>query len=252
MTFIDRFDTGEPGAQYDVGLQWDVNVGPNPGNVQPYLDLITSEHNQRPKFMAMVQAVMQAYADIIAVMMTIPALFDLDDAVGVQLDVIGEWVGVTRNVKVPITGVFFSWDVVGLGWAEGSWADSSSPSELVVLPDAAYRTLLRARIAANHWDGTIPGVYEVWDTMFAGTGFGILIQDEGHMHMIMALTGPVPDAVTLALFEGGYLNLKPAGVRISKYYTPAIPSTPYFGWGVENSSISGWGVGAWGVTSAGQ
>jgi hypothetical protein len=64
--------------------------------------------------------------------------------------------------------------------------------------------------------------------------------------MALALTGPVPDAVTLALFTGGYLDIKPAGVRINDYFTPVVPNTPYFGYGVENSNISGWGVGYWG------
>ncbi len=71
------------------------------------------------------------------------------------------------------------------------------------------------------------------------------------MHIIFALTGPVPSAVTKALFIGGYLDLKPAGVRIDRYYTPAVPNAPYFGWGVNNSGIGGWAVGAWGVPSPG-
>jgi hypothetical protein len=71
------------------------------------------------------------------------------------------------------------------------------------------------------------------------------------MHMAMALTGPIPDVVTQALFIGGYFDLKPAGVRIDKYYLPAEPNVPYFGFGVNNDNIAGWGIGYWGATSPG-
>lgn len=251
MTFIENWDSGQPNAFWDVGLDWDANVGPSPGDVQPYVNLITSEHIDKPNFVAMVAALVQPLADLQVVMGGIPALYDLDAAVGVQEDTVGLWVGVSRNISIPLTGVFFSWDVAGLGWGEGSWTPSLDATSLVVLSDAQYRVLLKARVAANQWDGTIPGAYAVWNQIFVGTGTGILIQDFDDMHMSLALTGPVPDAVTLALFEGGYLSLKPAGVHIDNYITPVVPDTPYFGWGVENSSISGWGVGYWGVQSPG-
>jgi hypothetical protein len=249
MTFIDSWDSGQPNAFWDVGLDWDTNVGPNPGDITRWLSLITSEHNQRPNYMAMVSAVLQPFADTLAVVAGVPLLYDVDTAIGSQLDIDGQWVGETRFITVPLTDVFFSWDVAGLGWGEGNWTASINATELVTLPDAQFRTLIFAAIAANHWNGTIPQAYDIWNTIFAGTGIGILIQDLPGMHMDLALTGPVPDAVTKALFTGGYLNLVPAGVKIDHYYTPFLPDVPYFGWGVENASISGWDVGYWGVVN---
>lgn len=246
MSYIENWDSGQPNARWDAGLDWDTNVGPSPGDVQQYLKLVTSEHATKPKFMAMLAAVCQPLADLQVVLESIPALFDLDVAVGNQEDILGQWIGASRNIDVPLEGVFFSWATSGLGWGQGNWTSNIDATQLVVLPDAQYRTLLFATSAANQWDGTIPGAYEIWNTLFAGTGIGILIQDYGNMHMALALTGPVPDAVTLALFTGGFLNLKPAGVHIDNYYTPVVPDTPYFGWGVENASISGWSVGYWG------
>lgn len=245
---VSNWDTNQPGAQWDVGLQWDVNVGPNPGDVSPYLARITSKHNQKPKYMQMVGEVAQPFADNIAILNSMYALFDVDVAVGAQLDVVGQWIGVGRDISVPLTGVYFSYDTPGLGLDEGTIYNSFNPlSGLVRLGDEAYRTLLYARIANNHWDGSIEGAYVVWDIAFSGTGIGILIQDLGGMHMIMALTGDITDAVTLALFKGGYLSLKPAGVRVDAYYTPSVPNTPYFGLDVENDVIAGLDVGAWGV-----
>lgn len=249
--FISNWDTGQPLANWDSGLQWDVNVGPSTGSVDFWLSLVTSEHRDKPKFMAMLAAVFQPLADTIVVLNTVPQAYDVDFAVGVQLDTVGQWVGISRNISTPLAGVFFSWGASGLGWGEGNWISNIQATQLVTLADSQYRTLLYARIAANHWEGTIPGAYAVWDTIFAGTGFGVLIQDLQHMHMAMALTGPVPDAVTKALFTNGYFDLRPAGVQIDKYYVPTVPNVPYFGFGVENANISGWGVGYWGETVAG-
>ncbi len=248
MSFIQDWDSG---GTWDSGLEWDVNVGPSPGTVAAWISDITSEHISKPKFVSMVSATLQALADNIALLQSMPGLFDLDVAAGAQLDVCGQWIGLTRYITTPLTGVFFSWDVDGQGWREGSWSADVNQTELVELPDLQYRTLLYARVAANHWNGSIPGAYAVWNAAFAATDYGVLIQDLQGMHMCMALTGPVPDAVTLAMFTGGYLSLKPAAVRIDKYYTPVVNDAPYFAYGVANDNLAGWGSGYWGVASPG-
>ena len=248
---VSNWDSGLPGANWDSGFEWDLTTGPGNGSVASWLGLVTSEHASRPNYMAMLSVTFQPLADNIAILESIPLAYDVDFAVGSQLDTVGVWVGISRNITVPLEGVFFSWDELGVGWGQGNWIASINETQLVSLPDSQYRTLLYAKIAANHWDGSIPGAYAVFDTVFAGTGFGVLIQDLQGMHMSMALTGPVPDAVTLALFTNGYFNLKPAGVRIDKYYTPPVDNVPFFGFGVENDNIAGWGVGYWGVIAPG-
>lgn len=252
MVVVGNWDSGLAGANWDSGLQWDVNNGPNVGDITKYLSLVTSQHNDKPKFMALVAMLVQPVADISALLERMPDLFDLDKAIGDQLDIVGEWVGITRNISIPLPNVYFSLGVAGLGLNEGTLKAAFDPTTgLLRLPDDAYRTLLRARIAMNHWDGTIPDAYKAWDALFAGTGFGILIIDGGDMSMIYALTGPVPDAVTLALLTGGYLSLKPAGVHINSYITPSVPHAPYFGIGIENGAIAGLGTGTFGITSVG-
>lgn len=238
------WDSPDPGAFWDAGLRWDMTI--LPGDTGPWLELITSEYNQQPKFMAMVDAVLQPFADLVVALLSMPSLFDLDNAVGAQEDATGLWVGASRNLSVPLAGVFFSWGTPNVGWGEGVWHQhGTSTSGLVTLNDDDYRVLLKATAAANNWDGTIPGAYSVWNTLFAGTGIGILIQDFQDMSIGLALTGPVPTAVQKALFTGGYLNLVPAGVRVRWYATPSVPDTPYFAWGVENTNLAGWGTGRW-------
>lgn len=170
--------------------------------------------------MAMLAATFQPLADTLDTVNQMALLFDLDAAVGVQLDVIGQWVGVTRNLQLAISGVYFAWDTIGLGWDDGIWLGPGDPvSGLIVLPDAQYRTLLRAKIADNQWDGTVEGAYKIYDVLFAGTGFGINIKDNENMTMTITVTGPPLDALTKAMVLGGYLDLKPAGV-LATYVTP--------------------------------
>lgn len=217
---------------------------------EKYVSLITSEHDQRPKFVAMVRAVAASYVEDYNLMKSYTSLFDIDEAIGQQLDVVGQWVGVSRFVSVKLDSVYFSFDVAGLGLDEGKWYSPYNPLYTTVrLDDEPYRTLLRAKIANNQWDGTIPGAYAVWETLFADTGIGLLIQDLSNMHMVVAFTGPVPDEITLSLVAGGYLDLRPAGVQIDAYLTPTVTDTAYFGFDVENASIAGFDHGAWGKVS---
>jgi hypothetical protein len=215
-------------------------------NLTDYTSLITSEHADKPKFMAMVSLLGQWAVDRRKLLASIPALYDIDIAVGQQLDRVGEWVGISRNLSLPLTGVYFSLDTSSLGFDQGSWKGPFDPSTgLVALPDYQYRILLYATIAANNWDGTVPSAYTAWNTIFQPLGYSILIQDGQDMTMSVVLVGPAPDAVTLALFTGGYLNLRPAGVGIINYYLPSVPGIAVFGFDAQNSAVAGFDTGCW-------
>ena len=217
-----------------------------------YCPLITSEHDDKQNYMAMIWDSTQPYSDIQIEMDSVPGYYDLDLAVGSQLDVIGQWVGVSRYISIPLTGVYFSFDVIGLGFDQGYIQGEFDPSTgLTTLPDGPYRTLIRATIAANHWDGTLPSAYAIWGIVFSAADYSILIKDNQDMSMDLGIVGGAMDVVTTALFEGGYLALKPAGVRINNYYTSTVPNSPLFGFDIENSLISGFDVGAFTNVTAG-
>ena len=88
---------------------------------------------------------------------------------------------------------------------------------MVRLPDETYRLLLKAKIGANRWDGTVPGAYEVWESAFADMGSLILMQDNQDMSVVIGLAGTPLDAVMRNLLLQGYLPLKPEGVRVAWY-----------------------------------
>ncbi|HEY8353844.1 MAG TPA: DUF2612 domain-containing protein, partial [Methylophilaceae bacterium] len=75
-----------------------------------YTKLITSEHNQRPKFRAMVEAVAGAWGAVYDATLAIPQSFDLDVAEGVQLDAVGLWVGQSRLIPDVLLIEFFGFE----------------------------------------------------------------------------------------------------------------------------------------------
>lgn len=189
-----------------------------------YTQFITSEHNQKPKFMATVSLYVQAMVDLMNQLAAFPSLFDLaTPPVGDQLDKIGAWVGASRQLNQEIDGTS-------------------------VLTDAAFLVLIKLVIAMNAWDGTIPGAYEVWNVLFEAEGTELLIQDYDDMTMAVTfIFVTVPDTLTLAVLTNGYFNLRPDGVRIVGYFVPSVPGEPIFGFDVENSTIAGFDVGNWAV-----
>lgn len=213
-----------------------------------YTALITTEHADKPKFMAMVAVVAQCFADQINVAQSLPAAFDLDHAVGVQLDAVGLWAGINRQVRTPLS-VYFSFDTTGLGFDQGNWQGPFDPSTgLTSLDDETFRTLIRAKIAANSWDGTIPGASAAYANLFNGSGSYIFIQDNQDMTMTVGVSGAIPSALLRALFSGGYLPLKPEGVRAT-YWVPSANNTPLFGFDVQNQYIGGFDSGSWAVAA---
>lgn len=220
------------------------------GDVSQYTSLITSEH-QKPNFLKVITALLQPLADIQQTVVSLPSIFDIDNAVGSQLDVVGEWVGVSRNLNVPLTNVYFAFDTAGQGFDQGTWLGPFDPTtQLSALPDDTYLQLLYARIANNQWDGTVPGAYAFMEQVFPGNVF--FIQDNQDMSMLIGVIGSSTlNAVSYALLTGGYLQIKPAGVFVNGYVTPSVPGSPLFGFDVENSLISGFDVGCWATIQGG-
>jgi hypothetical protein len=211
-----------------------------PQTVQDYLDLITSQYANQPDFLAVVSLAVAPACQVQAVLASMIPLFDLDTPpVGDQLDIIGQWVGVSRNIDIPITGVFFTWDsTAALGWDSGQWAQPGQ-TNITVLPDAAYLNLVLGTIAANNWDGTTNGAYAVWDQLFPD--LTVVIQDYENMSYAMGIIGVI-DALTQALISGGYIKLRPEGIEITDYYFSTVPM---FAWDLDTPLLQGWGSGQW-------
>lgn len=80
-----------------------------------YTDLITNYHRGNPLFVDHIDLSTRPLSDTSTALQNLVAAFDIDSAIGMQLDVLGEWIGRTRIVSQPIARVYFSFDTDGLG-----------------------------------------------------------------------------------------------------------------------------------------
>ncbi|KVS08136.1 DUF2612 domain-containing protein [Burkholderia multivorans] len=212
-----------------------------------YTALITSEHRDKPRFMAVVGALVQPLVDQMNVLQSMPGKFDLDNAVGVQLDDVGLWVGVSRKIRTPLTGIYFSFDIDGLGFDQGTWKVPFDPDTgLTVLDDDTYRLVIRAKIGANRWDGTLESSAAILNSIF-GADTHVFIEDHQDMSMTIGIAGKVPSAVFLALLAGGYIPLKPEGVRVAYTIVTSVDGAPLFGFDMNSDLVAGFDTGVWGT-----
>ena len=213
-----------------------------------YLQLIPTQHRGKPKYEAMYSLIVEKYIEMQEFIESIPAEFDIDEAVGVQLDVIGIWVGLSRFLEEPIAGVYFTWGTVDIneGWGNGIWQGEFDPDTgLEAMPDSIYRIALKSKIVANHWDGSIPGAYEIWESLFLPEQLFMIITDRQDMSMDITLSGFPLSFAEIQIFIQEELIIKPAGVRIKNYFV--TDGGPAFTWGIQenNNAVAGWGLGEW-------
>lgn len=219
-----------------------------------YTDLITNYHSQKPLFVDHIDLITRPLSDTGNAITAFITEFDIDEAIGVQLDILGKWIGRTRVVSQPISGIYFSFDTDGLGFDQGVWQGPYDPDAgFTNLSDDVYRIVLKAKIAINHWNGTNETLPEILDTALAGSGLTMQIVDNQDM-TISVWVFPETDISDVSLeliaaIRQGYLTVKAAGVWAGNIQTPSI-ETPsvgcrFFGFDMDNEYIAGFDDGAW-------
>lgn len=184
------------------------------GLIDNYTDLITSQHQNKPKFMATVGALLKHSEDIFNLAIYIDDEMDVDNAVGVQEDILGEIVQASRTLN-------FQPD------------KNLSP----ILDNTSYRNLLKAKIAQNMWDGGIEDLKERWRNLF---GKGIIIQDNQDMTIDVVVVG-FEDELTKQMILNGLIVPKPQSVGVNFYFA----DDACFGYDMETSTIQGYDEADW-------
>lgn len=217
-----------------------------------YSDKLAGANVGKPRIAATVDATTSPHGEAARVATALPGAFDLDVATGSALDAVGVRVGIGRRIASAISGVYFALDDGAVGFDFGVWKGPFDPDEgVTVLDDDTYRTLIRARIAANAWDGTNGDISRVLDVAFSGDGMRAIVEDGQDMTMVIALVGRRPSVLLSALLTQGYLSVKPAGVRVAYYVTPTADDAPLFGFDTTNAYIDGLDRGAMGQLTKG-
>lgn len=179
-----------------------------------YMNLVTSQHRDKPKFSAMLSALLQPSEDIFSVAVYLDDEFDLDLATGKQQDILGEIVGQSRTVDFqPDRGL--------------------SP----VLDNYVYKNLLKAKIAKNMWKGRIEDLRDIWLNLFEKP---IVLQDNQDMTIDVVVVG-FNDQMTKNLIQKGYIVPKPQSVNVNY----AFADEAVFGYDMETSAIKGYDHADW-------
>lgn len=197
-------------------------------DISDYQNLVTSEHAGKPKFMAMIAAVAGAFVDQQNFLDSLPDAFDIDQATGHRLDVIGQWVGLDRSLKATAPGIY----------------TPAPPAGVVPLSDADYQTLLRGKVGSNNWKGSISSAYDKLTYIFGTSGSRLFMIDNQDMTETVCVAGNVPSAGFKAALTGGYMQVRPCGVD-ANFKFPTAPGGPLFGFGIDNQFVGGFGHGVW-------
>ncbi len=168
--------------------------------ISDYLNLITSEHADKPNYIGWVSANLQLVEDNMRVSNAMMSAFDINTAVGNQLDMLGVSIGQARDIGVPLSG-------------------TSS-----ILDDTHYRLVLQARIARNNWDGTIPSIYTLWNNAFPTAPLQLV--DNQNMSMQAVITN-LTDNISQELVTAGLIVPKPMGVGLAIVASTAIGDPNY-------------------------
>jgi len=162
------------------------------------------------------------------------------NASGVQLDILGNILGIDREVVDFIDLIYFGYDIDATSLSLGDLEDASvggryraadeNPVAARRLIDSEYRALLFAKISKNSSDITPDKVLEltknILEIMFSGEEISVAINETGNasfeIQIGAALSGP-----NQAFIADLDIIPRPTGVRISYLYT--APSNAILG-----------------------
>jgi hypothetical protein len=135
-----------------------------------YTDLLVFQYKGKPKARATVEAIIKVLLAS-GVYTAVQSGFGLTSAIGKQLDTVGKYIGVGRNIGVPNSPNYFSLkddtnatpstaiglrdDTNGATNATGVWySDSSAKALATEVDEYTYALVIRLKALTNVWDGT--------------------------------------------------------------------------------------------------
>ena len=198
---------------YERGDKSDLSGIGSVSIIQDYLSLFTRQHRGKPKLEAWMSVLLQPLIDTQIFFSSINHEFDLDSAVGAQLDILGEWIGLSRNLYEAYA--YFRYDSgpgFGLGSLKGTLGRRDPiPGGSWTFLDDQYRHMLRAKILYNRWDGSTSQAASILSYLVGATASVVTIHDS---QFILLLPESIDDSYK-AVLDSGLFNFRPAGVNLA-------------------------------------
>lgn len=190
---------------------------------EEYKKLLIIQYADKPKALSTIESILAPLENVYETMYLLENAFDLDTAVGVQLDVIGKIVGISREVPFVLKKEYFSFDehdfespfgdrfkdIIAYPFKDKGEKDYTDG----ILNDADYRFFIKAKIVKNYSTGKVYdedkiSIQKALDYLYDGKAY---ITDNGNMTMNIYLDYSI-DRDKLSYAQRLELIPKPQGV----------------------------------------
>lgn len=165
-------------------------MGNREKQITDYLDNVESQHRTKERFIETLSMILTKIDHGTETAEEIPIDFYVQNAIGAQLDVLGEIIGADRRFP-PVT----------------------IPGYPEMLNDDLFRYVLLAKIIQNSWDGTNESFRDIWDATMSDK-IDASYYDNQDMSMDVRVTSPI-EPLMVELLLHGYIIPKPLGVRMN-------------------------------------
>lgn len=211
-----------------------------------YTALLIKQYWEKPKAFAEIELNASTWDKVRALLASLDNAFDLDSAVGAQLNVLGRIVGIPREVPDVIAKTYFGFSINpnSLGFADkfdalrvgGPFFDRfSSPYTAQQLNDSDYRFFIRVKVALNWASGFVSSDerISIQDVILAAFDGRAYVVDNLNMTLTIYVS-PVVSLDRLRLIRQLNLLPKPQGVR----YKVVVQAEPGATFGFSNNPES--------------
>lgn len=183
-------------------------------HVSDALSLLLSQFNDSTQMRAFLAAQMAPTQDVEDALAVLYTAFDVQTAVGAQLDVLGAIVGEQRNARVDSEFRAYVLGRIAANASDGSRSaiykvvrlllgTTNNALKIVTLPPAYYRLEITGGLAKFPWDASVPAqtvakaiTTLVTDATSVGVGFGVLYQAADDAHTFTLADADVNQADT--------------------------------------------------------
>lgn len=168
--------------------------------IEDYKDLVPMDNSQKEKFMSFLTMILTPLINLGASVETMDMAFDLYNAAGNQLDVIGELVGVKRLLPYSLASPL----VIDNG--DGTTTRIYTNE----LEDEEYRLMIMLKIAKNEWNGTNQQLCDIYQMIF-GQNYTFSYFDNQDSSVTFVVTGDISQRMVEMISATDNL-IVPAGV----------------------------------------
>lgn len=175
-----------------------------------------AQYRNKPKTMAWMDICHRLGGDIDAAAQAVRKSYDIDTAQGAVLDVIARIVVIDRGFisDIPLGQVSFTPDGMDqpqCGDDTAMMAETTAATDSV-MSDAILQLAIKAKIAKNNGDATIPSILRQVNNLIPDLDYVAVVNDIGDMTFGIEFSGSVDSVLRWALLNADLVQ-RPAGVQ---------------------------------------